>query len=80
VYPVPFRQVSGDTHIIFQGLTKDNVIRIYDIAGDLIREQEHVSIEWRWAVIDEGIPSGMYFYVVIDDKNRTRVGRLVIIR
>jgi hypothetical protein len=80
VYPVPFRQVSGDTHIIFQGLTKDSVIRIYDIAGDLIREQEHVSIEWRWAVIDEGIPSGMYFYVVIDDKNRTRVGRLVIIR
>ncbi|MBI4777522.1 VCBS repeat-containing protein [Candidatus Desantisbacteria bacterium] len=80
VYPVPFRQALGDTHIIFKGLTGDAVIRIYDLAGDLIREQKHVSIEWRWPVIDEGISSGIYFFVVIDNEERKRVGRIVIIR
>ncbi len=80
VYPVPFKQASGDTHIIFKGLTKDAHIFIYDLAGDLIKEQEHANTEWRWAVIDEHIPSGMYFFVVIDDKYRKKVGRIVIIR
>lgn len=67
VYPVPFRQSTGDTHIIFKGLTNDANIRIYDLAGDIIREKEHASIIWKWPVIDEGISSGVYFFVVTEE-------------
>jgi len=80
VYPIPFRQSTGDTHIIFKGLTNDANIRIYNLAGDIIREQDHVSISWRWPVIDEGISSGVYFFVVTEEGKKKRVGRIVIIR
>ncbi|MDI6781557.1 MAG: FG-GAP-like repeat-containing protein [bacterium] len=80
VYPVPFKQASGDTHIIFKGLTEDSLILIYDLAGDLIRQQEHADTEWRWAVVDENISSGVYFFVVIDDEYRKKVGKIVIIK
>ncbi|MBU1753389.1 VCBS repeat-containing protein [bacterium] len=80
VYPIPFRQSAGDTHIIFKGLTNDAAIRIYDLSGDIIREQEHVFTVWKWPVMDEGISSGVYFYVVMDKEGRKRVGRIVIIR
>ncbi|MFH1096157.1 MAG: T9SS type A sorting domain-containing protein [Candidatus Desantisbacteria bacterium] len=80
VYPVPFRQSTGDTHIIFKGLTNDANIRIYDLAGDIIREKEHASIIWKWPVIDEGISSGVYFFVVTEEGKGGKVGRIVIIR
>ncbi|MEK7812196.1 MAG: T9SS type A sorting domain-containing protein, partial [Candidatus Desantisbacteria bacterium] len=80
VYPVPFKASSGDTHIIFKGLTGDSLILIYDLAGDIIRRQEHAATEWRWAIIDENISSGIYFFVVIDSENGKRVGKIVIVR
>ncbi len=77
---MPFRQSRGDTHIIFKGLTNDATIRIYDLAGDIIREQEHVSISWKWPVIDERISSGVYFFVVTEEEKGGKMGRMVIIR
>ncbi|MFH1859771.1 MAG: FG-GAP-like repeat-containing protein [bacterium] len=80
IYPIPFRQSAGDTHIIFKGLTGDATVRIYDLSGDIIREQGHVSTVWKWDVIGEDIPSGVYLFVVIDKEGGKRVGRIVIIR
>lgn len=80
VYPVPFRQSIGDTHIIFKGLTEDAAIIIYDLSGDIIREQDHVSTVWRWDIINENIPSGVYFFVVTEEGKGRRMGKMVIIR
>ncbi|MFH1562637.1 MAG: hypothetical protein ABIF11_04355 [Nitrospirota bacterium] len=83
VYPVPFKPQRGDNRIIFEGLTTDSRIRIYDIAGSLRRYIENIDGYWEWDVTDDyGKPleSGVYIYIITDNEEGKKVGKIVVIR
>ncbi|MEW6097479.1 MAG: T9SS type A sorting domain-containing protein [bacterium] len=83
VYPVPFKPQRGDREIVFEGLAKDSTIRIYDLSGSLRRLAEHIDSYWCWDVRDDfGKPleSGVYIYIITDNKKGKKTGKIVIIR
>jgi hypothetical protein len=85
VYPVPFiANMSTTDKITFKGLPASVTIRIYDIAGDLIKTQHNISTSWEWDTKDEDgrlVAPGVYFYVITDNNtSRDKIGKIVIIR
>lgn len=83
VYPVPFKPQRGDLEITFEGLSKDCSIRIYDIAGNLKYFEKHLDGCWHWNVTDDGgrpLESGVYIYIITDNKGEKKTGKIVIIR
>ncbi|MEW6095756.1 MAG: T9SS type A sorting domain-containing protein [bacterium] len=83
VYPNPFKPVRGDEYIFFEGLPENSRIRIYDIAGNLIKEAIDKEAIWEWDVRDkEGkkVDSGIYIYIVTTDEGLKRIGKIGVIR
>ncbi len=87
VYPNPYKPNSGlgHTHIYFDGLTEKASVKIYTITGRLINEiTEHNTpgkIEWEVLNNDNNkVVSGVYLYVVTDEKNKPATGKFAIIR
>ncbi|MEW5768658.1 MAG: T9SS type A sorting domain-containing protein [bacterium] len=83
VYPNPFKS-EGHNVIRFEMLTDDVTIRIYNIAGELVRIEEDITtgyFDWD-AKNDSGekVVSGVYIYIITDDEGRIKKGKLAIIR
>ncbi|MEK7814052.1 MAG: T9SS type A sorting domain-containing protein [Candidatus Desantisbacteria bacterium] len=84
VYPNPFKLNRGDTEVRFERLTKNVTIRIYNIAGELVRREENITNSFfNWDLTNgygEKVSSGVYIYVITDDEKRIKKGKIAIIR
>lgn len=98
VYPVPnpyVRDVTspsfprwerpGERRIDFVNLPADALIRVYTLAGDLVRTFRHTDSHGtaRWDLRnedDEIVVSGVYIWMVTTESGETRRGQLVIVR
>ncbi|MEW6607831.1 MAG: T9SS type A sorting domain-containing protein [bacterium] len=83
VYPNPFKPRRGDENIVFEGLPEDTQIRIYDISGNLVKEEEHKRATWIWDVRDnygKKVDSGVYIYVLTTGDGKKKTGKIAIIR
>ncbi len=83
-YPVPFKPSAGHTAIRFQDLTADVSIKIYTIAGELVREirksDNNDYIDWDVRNSrGEPLASGVFIYV-IKSGGSTKKGKLMVIR
>lgn len=95
VYPNPYKPGSSSKYdnpqegegIIFENLTSDTKVKIFNIAGELVAEFEDKDGDGRhlWDTKDirgNKIGSGVYIYVIvnINDNSQKTKGRVVIIR
>jgi YVTN family beta-propeller protein len=81
VYPNPFKSYEGDVKITFDGLTEKVKIRIYTVAGRLIKELRSAEGgKLDWDITDDDVKSGVYFYVVTNDKGARETGKLAILK
>lgn len=95
VYPNPYKPGSGSKYdnsqegegIIFENLTSDTKVRVFNIAGELVAEFEDRDGDGRylWDTKDirgNKVGSGVYIYVIvnINDNSQKAKGRVVIIR
>ncbi|MEA3296753.1 MAG: hypothetical protein U9R56_02680, partial [candidate division Zixibacteria bacterium] len=76
--------LEGQSVISFQGIPAECTIRIYSLAGDLVRTIEHVdqSGEARWNLLSSNgqqVASGMYIFHV-DSKHGEHLGRFAVIK
>jgi hypothetical protein len=83
-YPVPFKPSEGHTKITFQDLTGKAEIRIYTIAGELVRSlsKSDANDYFDWDVRNskgEQLASGVFVYV-IKAGGKTKKGKLMVIR
>lgn len=95
VYPNPYKPGSAGKYdnpqegegIIFENLTSDTKVRIFNIAGELVAEFLDIDGDGRhlWDTKDirgNKVGSGVYIYVIvnINDNSQKAKGRVVIIR
>jgi len=85
VYPNPFKPHKGHLEISFDHLTARATIKIYDIAGELVRTIEETDGDGlaTWDARNEKgkeIASGVYIYLVTDKEGHNTTGKLAIIR
>jgi hypothetical protein len=78
-YPNP-----GSNRITFTGFrTTPATIRIYNIAGELVREEVVNSSSWEWDMKNnegEMIANGVYFYMVTTSNGDKDVGKIGVVR
>lgn len=85
VYPNPY-YANRHHQLTFAELTKDVTIRIFNIAGELVRtlEKEDPGQEKNWDLRNdagEKVASGIYIYLVIDNDTGERItGKLGVLR
>ncbi|MEK6645856.1 MAG: TIGR03790 family protein [Candidatus Firestonebacteria bacterium] len=85
VYPNPFKPSLGHTNIYFTKLTDRTRLRIFNVAGELIYDVEKSTPngEFEWNAKNSGgenIASGVYIYMITNDKGHIKKGKLAIIR
>ena len=86
-YPVPFRPGRGDVGITFSLLPSAGTIRIYDAAGELVRNisfadsfRNDGKVVWDGTNQDgQPVGSDVYLYIVQSGDNK-KTGKLVVIR
>jgi hypothetical protein len=77
VYPNPCMIYMGHNSIMFNNLSSNDIIKIYNITGKLVHNSGNLTNnDYRWSVND--ILSGVYFYK-ITGSNKAK-GKIVIIR
>lgn len=85
VYPNPF-VASGDTSvrgIIFDRLPLKCKVRIFNLAGELVKEEEITVTKWQWDLRNnkgEEATSGIYIYHVIDSEGNEKTGKIGVVR
>ena len=86
-YPNPYKPNStlGHTKITFTRLTDYVKIMIFNIAGELVFDTKTTSNygEFDWDVVNnagERVASGVYIYVITNDKGNKKIGKFGVIR
>lgn len=80
VYPNPY---YGQKHIYFANLTQGDTIKIFTIAGELVKEIKVESSPQSWDVrndVGKEVASGIYIYLIKDTQGNKKVGKLGVIR
>jgi hypothetical protein len=81
VYPNPCRIYEGDRQITFKKLTGQANIKIFNIAGELVKEIEHTNGTDEETWTDPGsIASGIYIYLITNNQGQKAIGKLGIIK
>lgn len=85
VYPNPYKPSKGHTKIWFADLTGHTRVRVFNVAGELVYDDELDTPigELGWEVQNnngEPIASGVYIYLLTNDANSKKKGKLAIIR
>ena len=83
IYPNPFRPGEHPV-MIFEGLPENASIRIYNIAGELVRSKEDITTGFFcWYAKNDKekkVASGVYIYVIKDAKGKIERGKIAVIR
>lgn len=86
-FPSPFIPSKGHAQITFTRLTAKVTIRVYSIAGELVRTIQKDSgasdeVSWRPVVNERGesLASGVYIYHIESTDGKTRIGKLMVIK
>jgi hypothetical protein len=86
VYPNPYKPSEPNhEYIIFENLTDDVRIRVFNIVGELVYEKEldlgGVWSEWKGENEDgEPLASGIYIYIITNDEGDVAKGKISIIK
>ncbi|MGQ0644300.1 MAG: T9SS type A sorting domain-containing protein [Elusimicrobiota bacterium] len=87
VFPNPVRVSQGDERLIFANVVSPSKVRIYNAQGQLVQEMDlpgtDASSAFQWRLINEGrreVASGIYIYLLTNDKGDERVGKVAVIR
>lgn len=85
VYPNPAYQPGKENLIVFTKLTAKVKIRIYNLAGELVKiyQKDDLTDKWLWDGMNdhnEAVASGLYIYYLEDGVNEPAKGKLAIIR
>ena len=84
VYPNPFRPGVGHTKITFAALTQQVTIRIFTLAGELVKKQDvsgQYSWDWDGKNMDgKKVARGIYIWVVTNPAGEKRTGKIAIIK
>lgn len=84
VYPNPFRPALGHTKTTFAALTQQATIRIFTLAGQLVRKQDvSWQYSWDWDVKNtdgEKLARGVYIWVVTNPAGEKKTGKIAIIK
>ena len=81
-YPDPY-EANKHTCIYFDKLSENSTIKIFTIAGELVREIQVKSSPQSWDVCNdagEKVASGIYLYLITDPAENKQVGKLGVIR
>ncbi len=84
-YPVPYKPSAGHTDIIFTGVTAASSVKIYTLAGELVKTLPNTlggtTITWAAVKNEDGdsVASGVYIFQ-IKSPNGEKRGKLVIVR
>ncbi|MBU0767462.1 T9SS type A sorting domain-containing protein, partial [Patescibacteria group bacterium] len=80
VYPNPYKagdsRFNGDIH--FKGVSSGATIKIYNIAGELVKEITVTQDPQPWNIANENIASGVYIYTVTGGGGGKSVGKIGI--
>jgi len=82
-YPVPCRPSRGQNEIHFTRLTENASIKIWNIAGELIRQIDNVNGQATWDLRNdygEKVASGIYIFIIRSKGGQKKTGKLAIIR
>ncbi|MEW6482287.1 MAG: T9SS type A sorting domain-containing protein [bacterium] len=75
---------SADSGITFKGLTENAEIRIFNLAGRLVREVMLTNQGiWQWDARNQNnkeLSSGIYIYVITNNKKEKATGRIAIVK
>ncbi|MBU1752696.1 DUF11 domain-containing protein [bacterium] len=83
VYPNPNLSDKHGYNIYFDRLTENSTIKIFNIAGELVREITVQSSPQSWDTCNsdgERVASGIYIYLITDPAGNKKTGKLGIIR
>ncbi|MFH1097549.1 MAG: T9SS type A sorting domain-containing protein [Candidatus Desantisbacteria bacterium] len=83
VYPNPYLSSKHGCSIFFDRLTENSTIRIFNIAGELVREIDVQGSPQSWDTCNESnekVASGIYIYLIKDSGGNKKVGKLGILR
>jgi len=84
VHPNPFRPGVGHTRITFAALTEQATIRIFNIAGQLVKKQDvSGQYSWDWDARNtdgDELARGIYIWVVTNPAGEKRTGKIAIIK
>ena len=86
VYPNPYKKGDpkfGGDYIYFGNVSQGAVIKIYNIAGELIKEIDEIDVvncRQKWNISQENIASGVYIYTVTGGGDGKSVGKIGIIK
>ncbi len=80
-YPNPYKPTTTHQgkHLGFAGLSGNWIIKLYNVAGELVESLSGNSTATVWDGADT-VASGVYIYVVTDGKNNKKIGKVAIIR
>ncbi|MBI4218255.1 MAG: Ig-like domain-containing protein, partial [Elusimicrobia bacterium] len=85
-YPVPYRPSQGHSKVTFANLPSEGNIRVYTVAGDLVKKIDFLASsgesKYEWDVKNSGgedVASDVYLYVIESGGNKKK-GELVIVR
>ncbi len=85
LYPNPVRTSLGHDKVTFENLTNNVIIRIFKTNGNLVREINATDTTGAvtWDLNNDNgkkIASGMYLYLITNDRGHKLKGKLAIIR
>jgi hypothetical protein len=83
VYPNPFKKSSGHDSIIFENLTLNTKIKVYNITGELVFEHSTNDVVFYWDTKNNSgkkLASGVYIYLISNDQGERIINKLAIIR
>ncbi|MFH1760818.1 MAG: Ig-like domain-containing protein, partial [bacterium] len=97
IFPNPYKPAKDPRHAALGGITLKNVssltgiskycvIRIFNVAGNLIFESENIAAHpiWTWHAVNQGgrpVRSGLYLYTINGERDKVLLkGKMVVVR
>ncbi|MBI4396102.1 MAG: T9SS type A sorting domain-containing protein [Elusimicrobia bacterium] len=85
VFPNPVRPHAGQNEVVFDKLTDQVHIEIYDADGNIVLEKElgASNAQFRWNLVTNAefrAASGVYIYLVSNNAGEKKLGKLAVIR
>jgi hypothetical protein len=83
VYPNPWKSDIGVDVVTFSNLTENTKIKIYNVAGSFIIELMPDGISYSYNLQNkdvDDIASGVYIFIISNDKGDKKIGKFMVIR